>query len=169
MNGEFVTAPDGGFLMTFDAEPPNGPHEGDYRRGYHQGAHAILEALKEGFTAHQLEAFVGGELREWRSSLATLAFPPYPTKIGAAIDPDEMLIELAAELNCGVGLMQGAGSEQEKLEGARMIKRVGQHLVDTGGINLLRKAYGYVAPEAQRQVELEWFGLTDADGYQWLP
>ncbi|WP_413220029.1 hypothetical protein [Tritonibacter mobilis] len=66
------------FLMTFDAEPPHGEHEAHFRRGYHHGAAAVVEALKEGVTINELDAFVNAELRAWREDHSVPAFPPEP-------------------------------------------------------------------------------------------
>lgn len=156
------------FLAMFNTEPPSGPYEGDFRRGYHQGAHAILEAIRDGIPIDQLERFIEGELRDWRSSPSSPAFPPVPKQDGGAID-DAQMIEWVTELDRGATMMKNADSEPEKLVGAGIISRTGQLLVAAGGVDLLRRAHLHLTPEFQRLVEVQWFGLTDADGNRWLP
>lgn len=67
-------------FMPIKSDPPNGPHEAAFRRGYHHGALAIIEALKEGVPAEELEDFINAELRAWREDHAVPAFPPEPNK-----------------------------------------------------------------------------------------
>ncbi|KPN62915.1 hypothetical protein SAMN04488527_1645 [Aliiroseovarius crassostreae] len=67
-------------FMPFKADPPNGPHEAAFRRGYHHGAVAMIEAMKEGVSVEELEGFVNAELRAWREDHAVPAFPPEPGK-----------------------------------------------------------------------------------------
>lgn len=67
-------------LGTFDVEPPNGPYEAHFRRGYHHGAMAIVLAMKEGVSVGELDSFVNAELRAWREDHAVPAFPPEPNQ-----------------------------------------------------------------------------------------
>lgn len=79
------------------------------------------------------------------------------------------LYDLVAELNDGARLMRDGLTESEKFGGALVISRVGARLVKDGGKPLLQKAHGLAAEENQRTIELQWFGLTDSSGRQWLP
>lgn len=74
-----------------------------------------------------------------------------------------------SELNRGARLMNTEAEEANKLSGAEAVSKAGLALVDAGGIALLRKAHAAVDPEFQRTVELQWYGLTDTAGFQWLP
>lgn len=64
--------------IPIEIDPPNGPDEGAFRRGYHHGALAMVEALKEGVSIEELEGFVNAELRAWREDHAVPSFPPEP-------------------------------------------------------------------------------------------
>ena len=77
--------------------------------------------------------------------------------------------ELLVNLSEGASLMDSAGTESEKLDGARLVSEVGAELVKVGGKPLLEKAHSMTSEDNQRTIELQWFGLTDADGRQWLP
>lgn len=68
------------FLMTFKADPPRSEHEAHFRRGYHHGAVAMIEALKQGITIEELDDFVNAELRAWREDHSVPAFPPEPNE-----------------------------------------------------------------------------------------
>lgn len=82
---------------------------------------------------------------------------------------DDDLRAQIAELNRGAAMMDAAKNEKEKLAGASIVSGVGLDLVDTGGKPLLERAHSMVDPQYQRTVELQWYGLTDKNGYQWLP
>lgn len=66
-------------FMPLNETPPHGPHEADFRRGYHHGAIAMVRALQAGYSAAELEAFVNAEVRAWREDHAVPAFPPEPS------------------------------------------------------------------------------------------
>lgn len=155
-------------LMAFETDPPHGPHEADFRRGFHHGAVAMLEAIRDGVPIDKLEDYIEEELSPWRESAAEPAFPPYP-KVSANLVDDHRLSELVSELNRGAAIMMQTDSDKEKLKGAVIITRTGQRLVDAGGMELVRRAYRRVAAEAQRQVEVQFCNLTDDQGNRWLP
>lgn len=81
---------------------------------------------------------------------------------------DTQLNDLVAELNKGATMMNAATTETEKMTGARIVSAAGATVVEAGGKDLLEKAYGLVSGDCQRTVNLEWYGLTGADGRQWL-
>lgn len=63
-------------LLDRGSPPHAGESEPHYRRGYHQGAVYVLEALKSGATVEELHHLVENDLQDWRSSSTTPAFPP---------------------------------------------------------------------------------------------
>ena len=77
--------------------------------------------------------------------------------------------EHLAKLNVGAAIIDAAHREIDKMPGAKIVSEVGDILVKSGGKDLLQKAHGLALPEHQRTIELQWFGLTDAAGRQWLP
>lgn len=81
---------------------------------------------------------------------------------------DNRLNELVAELNAGARLMREGGTESEKLGGAQAVSKVGAELVKDGGKPLIELAHGLASEENQRTISLQWYGLTDSDGYQWF-
>lgn len=61
--------------ITFDP-PPYNEGEPHFRRGYHKGMFAMLQAVRSGtMTLDQLEEFVEGTVKDWRYS-HTPSFPP---------------------------------------------------------------------------------------------
>jgi hypothetical protein len=64
-------------LDELGAKPPHaGEGEPAFRRGYQQGAHYVVTALKEGIALEDIERFVEKELGEWRGHPDTPSFPP---------------------------------------------------------------------------------------------
>lgn len=59
-------------------DPPFGPHEPHFRRGFHHGAAAAVDALKSGVSLEELDAFVEAEVRAWRRHSEKPSFPPEP-------------------------------------------------------------------------------------------
>ena len=77
---------------------------------------------------------------------------------------NNQLDELLLKLNQGAAMM-----DEDKLPGARVVTDVGHALAEVGGKALLRKAHSLALPEHQRTIELQWCGITDRNGEQWLP
>lgn len=45
-------------FMTFETDPPHGPHEPDFRRGFHHGAIALFEAIRGGVPVDKLVDYI---------------------------------------------------------------------------------------------------------------
>ncbi|ATG46048.1 hypothetical protein PhaeoP83_04443 (plasmid) [Phaeobacter inhibens] len=82
---------------------------------------------------------------------------------------DEQLSEMVSELNRGAELIDTSETDYEKLPGAAIISRVGRALAEAGGKELLEQAHAKVDPQFQRTIDLQWYGLADTNGNQWLP
>lgn len=82
---------------------------------------------------------------------------------------DNRLRELVKELNEGAAIMETAETEAKGLLGARKVSLAGEEIVKAGGKAKLREVYYLVDPKHQRTVEVQWSGLTDAEGLMWLP
>ena len=82
---------------------------------------------------------------------------------------DGRLSDLLFRLNEGAAIMDAASDDNDKMPGARIVSEVGAELVEEGGHDLLKRAHGMALPEYQRTIEVQWGGLTDAQGRQWRP
>ena len=71
------------FLPFDKLDPPHGPEEATYLRGYHHGAIAAVEALKAGADTREIEYFLSAEVRTWRENHGSAA---YPTELPAPGD-----------------------------------------------------------------------------------
>lgn len=66
-------------FFPLETDPPQcADKEPHFRRGFHHGAISIIQALKEGHSLNEMEAFVDAEIRAWREDSSTPAFPPTP-------------------------------------------------------------------------------------------
>lgn len=81
----------------------------------------------------------------------------------------ERFNRLLEKLNTGAELMDERKTESDKLQGAQLISEVGAELVKDGGKPLLEEAHSKAIEKNRRTIELQWFGLTDSGGRQWLP
>lgn len=59
-----------------NVDPPDGPDETAFRRGFHHGANYAYQAILEGKSIEEIRKWVEEDVMAWRNNTGTPAYPP---------------------------------------------------------------------------------------------